>query len=60
MLKEIEGYRRTAVKTKDKTKLAEKLEEFHARGETTKVVEVGGYSIVYMKIEKPEGGWEKA
>lgn len=52
MIEGPEGYRRTSIKTRDAAKLKEKLEMLHAQGEVTKVVEIGGYHIVYVKIEK--------
>lgn len=53
MKEEIDGYRRTSVKTRDKAKLEQKLEEFRARGEEVTVHESAGIYYIYMKKEKP-------
>lgn len=53
MNEEIDGYRRTAVKTRDRDKLERKVDEFKSRGEETKVYESGGYYYLYVKKEKP-------
>jgi len=45
-------YRRSSVKTRDKAKLKQKVEEFEARGETTLVKEAAGISYIYLKKEK--------
>lgn len=56
MQEEIDGYRRTSVKTRHKHILKQKLEQFQANGEETKVYESGGYSYIYVKKEKNLNG----
>lgn len=53
MKEEINGYRRTGVKTRDRDKLQRKIDEFTDRGKKTKVCESGGYYYLYVKKEKP-------
>ncbi len=53
MPEEIDGFRRSAVKTKDATKLKQKIEEFEARGEEVMVKEEAGISYIYLRKEKP-------
>lgn len=53
MREEIDGYRRTSVKTRDENRLKQKLEEFEERGEKTMVKESAGYYYIYVKKEKP-------
>lgn len=53
MKEEIDGFRRTAIKTRDKEKVKEKVEMFEERGEQTKVMKSAGYYYVYVKKEKP-------
>ncbi len=53
MPEEIDGFRRSAVKTKDPTKLKQKIEEFEARGEEVMVKEEAGISYIYLRKEKP-------
>jgi hypothetical protein len=55
MKEEVDGFRRTSVKTRDKDKLRKKLEEFEARGEETKVFVSGGYYYLYIRKDKPLG-----
>lgn len=45
----IDGFRRTSVKTKDQTKLREKIEDFEDRGFETMVKKSGGYSYLFVK-----------
>lgn len=49
---EIEGYRRTAFKSKHDNLKDEKLRDFRARGLEVKAVKVGSYWLIYMKLEK--------
>lgn len=53
MKEEIDGYRRTSVKTRDQEKLKQKIEEFEDRGEKVRVEQSAGYYYLYVKKEKP-------
>lgn len=53
MKEEIDGYRRTATKSRDKSKIDQKVEEFRARGEDVVVHTVAGIHYIYMRKEKP-------
>lgn len=55
MQEEINGFRRTSVKTKDKNKIKQKKEEFEERGEEVIVKESAGYYYLYVKKEKEFG-----
>ena len=53
MKEEIDGYRRTSVKTRDPEKVKQKVEEFEDRGEQPRDEESAGYYYIYEKKEKP-------
>lgn len=53
MQEELDGYRRSAVKTRDPEKLKQKVAEFEARGEEVMVLEEAGISYIYLRKEKP-------
>lgn len=53
MQEELDGFRRTAVKTRDPEKLKQKIAEFEARGEEVMVKEEAGISYIYLRKEKP-------
>jgi hypothetical protein len=47
------AYRRTSVKTKDRSKIDAKVAEFESRGETVHVQWAGDYGYIYIRKEKP-------
>lgn len=55
MKEEIDGYRRTSVKTRDRAKIDQKIEEFEERGKEVIVKESAGYFYLYVKKEQPLG-----
>lgn len=55
MQEEIDGFRRTSIKTRDRSKLNQKIDEFKERGEETMVKTVAGIHYLYIRKEKPLG-----
>lgn len=48
----IDGYRRTSIKKRDKGEAERRAQEFRDRGDKARVEEYGGYHIVYVKNGK--------